>query len=71
MSNLQQENERLKTELLAAEAEIARLESGFGDLKQWAEETISIESKDSFDMGMDLACESLINRINRITGILK
>ena len=70
-SLVQQELEKLRTQAIAGAAEIARLQSGFDELKQWAEETISIDSTDIFDMGMDVVCNSLIRRINRITGVEK
>ena len=70
-NSVQQELEKLRTQAVADAAEIARLQSGFDELKQWAEETISIDSTDSFDMGMDVVCNSLIRRINRITGVEK
>ena len=69
--SVQQELEKLRTQAIADAAEIARLQSGFDELKQWAEETISIDSTDSFDMGMDVVCNSLIRIINRITGVEK
>lgn len=65
------ELERLKTTCLAQEAEIARLQAGFDELKQWAIKTINIESSDQFDAGVDITCESLIDKINRITGETK
>ena len=70
-NSVQQELEKLRTQAIADAAEIARLQSGFEELKQWAEETISIDSTDSFDMGMDVVCNSLIRIINRITGVEK
>ena len=66
-----QETERLKTELLAAEAEIARLQSALDDLKEWAQD----EKQKSLDGDLSeynnakyVMAALFVENINRITG---
>ena len=66
-----QETERLKTQLLAAEAEIARLQSALDDLKEWAQD----EKQKSLDSDLSeynnvkyVMAALFVENINRITG---
>lgn len=66
-----QETERLKTQLLAAEVEIARLQSALDDLKEWAQD----EKQKSLDSDLSeynnakyVMAALLVENINRITG---
>ena len=66
-----QETECLKTELLAAEAEIARLQSALDDLKEWAQD----EKQKSLDSDLSeynnakyVMAALFVENINRITG---
>lgn len=58
------ELERLKTTCLAQEAEIARLQAGFDELK---------EIIDSWEImteyGLMVSCGVVVSNINRITGV--
>ena len=66
-----QETERLKTQLLAAEVEIARLQSALDDLKEWAQD----EKQKSLDSDLSeynnakyVMAALFVENINRITG---
>ena len=63
-----QETERLKTQLLAAEAEIARLQSGLDELKKTCIEVLGLGISDEFERGWDCAHHSVLRRIKEITG---
>ena len=60
---------RLKTELLAAEAEIARLESGYEELRNTCESVLVGTARDDYGRGIDSALRSTLRQINRITGV--
>ena len=63
-----QETERLKTQLLAAEAEIARLQSGIDELKKTCIKVLGLGISDEFERGWDRAHHCVLRRIERITG---
>ena len=74
MNELQQQNERLKAQLVAAEAEIARLQSGFDDLKLWVESKkkwIAMGYWEGYTSEEYVDADDLIDEINRITGVEK
>lgn len=63
--------ERLKTTCLAQEAEIARLQSGFDDLKKMAfnlKTDLLRENHVEYDKGWKDCASSFYHEINRITG---
>lgn len=63
-----QENEKLRALCVAQEAEIARLQRGFDDLKAWcSNEKIKI-SNDIWSKGYSAAFSCILVEINRITG---
>ena len=64
----QQEIERLKTELLAAEAEIARLQSALDELKEWCRFQLCENDGTQWDAGWCASHRRILNEINRITG---
>ena len=67
----QQETERLKTQLLAAEAEIARLQSALDELKTTCErhnDPMWRGFANDYDKGFSDCAASLLDGINRITG---
>jgi len=66
--SVQQELEKLRAQAIADAAEIARLQSGFDDLKRWVEIQIKTGSVDDFDNGCISACQVIVDKINRITG---
>ena len=66
-----QETERLKTELLAAEVEIARLQSALDELKTTCErhnDPMWRGFANDYDKGFSDCAASLLDGINRITG---
>ena len=63
-----QETERLKTELLAAEAEIARLQSALDELKEWCRFQLCENDGTQWDAGWCASHRRILNEINRITG---
>ena len=66
-----QETERLKTELLAAEAEIARLQSALDELKTTCErhnDPMWRGFANDYDKGFSDCAASLLDGINRIIG---
>ena len=63
-----QETERLKTQLLAAEAEIARLQSALDELKKTCIEVLGLGISDGFERGWGRAHHSVLRRIEWITG---
>lgn len=66
-----QETERLKTQLLAAEAEIARLQSALDELKTTCErhnDPMWRGFANDYDKGFSDCAASLLDGINRITG---
>lgn len=63
-----QETERLKTQLLAAEAEIARLQSGLDELKKTCNDVLDLGISDEFERGWDRAHHRVLRRIKGITG---
>ena len=73
-NSVQQELEKLRAQAVADAAEIARLQSGFEELKQWAkEESESCLNGDYTDYkrGMYVMTGLFIENINRITGVEK
>ena len=67
----QQETEHLKTELLAAEAEVARLQSGLDELKKTCIEVLELGVSDEFERGWDRAHHRVLRRIEGIIGTSK
>ena len=63
-----QETECLKTELLAAEAEIARLQSALDELKKTCIEVLELGISDEFERGLGCAHHRVLRRIEGITG---
>ena len=66
-----QETERLKTQLLAAEAEIARLQNALGELKTTCErhnDPMWRGFANDYDKAFSDCAASLLYGINRITG---
>ena len=63
-----QETECLKTELLAAEAEIARLQSGLDELKKTCIGALGLGISDEFERGWGRAHHHVLRRIEGITG---
>ena len=63
-----QETERLKTELLAAEAEITRLQSALDELKEWCRFQLCENDGTQWDAGWCASHRRILNEINRITG---
>ena len=63
-----QETERLKTQLLAAEAEIARLQSALDELKEWCRFQLCENDGTQWDAGWCASHRRILNEINRITG---
>lgn len=66
MSN---ELERLKTELLAAEAEIARLESGFEELRDSTDGFENMPFGEDYSSGYETAMYIINFEVKRITGV--
>ena len=64
----QQEIERLKTQLLAAEAEVARLQSGIDELKKTCIKVLGIGISNEFERGWDRAHHRVLRTIEEITG---
>ena len=64
----QQETERLKNQLLAAEAEIARLQSALDELKEWCRFQLCENDGTQWDAGWCASHRRILNEINRITG---
>jgi hypothetical protein len=71
MVEMTQETERLKTELLAAEVEIARLQIALDELKEWAQD----EKQKSLDGDLSkynnakyVMAALFVENINRIIG---
>lgn len=62
------ELERLKTTCLAQEAEIARLQAGFDELKKLLHSKTERKMTDNFDHGYIYAIGIVLKEINRITG---
>lgn len=62
------ELERLKTTCLAQEAEIARLQAGFDELKNYASNWVKTKENSHFG-GYSSAMNDVLNKINRITGV--
>ena len=56
------ETERLRIKLQAAEAEILRLQSGYDDLRSWCNSEYG-----EYDFGYDLALDSFVEEIDKIT----
>ena len=63
-----QETERLKTQLLAAEVEIARLQSALDELKEWCRFQLCENDGTQWDAGWCASHRRILNEINRITG---
>ena len=64
-----QELEKLHTQAIADAAEIARLQSGFDELKKWIFDNEVCEEID-LGIGVNVVSTNLIiNEINRITGV--
>lgn len=68
IQNNSKELERLKTTCLAQEAEIARLQAGFDELKNTCESVLESTAHDDYGRGIDSALRSILRQINRITG---
>ena len=64
----QQETERLKSQLLAAEAEVARLQSGIDELKKTCIQVLGLGISDEFERGWDRAHHGVLRTIEEITG---
>lgn len=64
----QQETERLKTQLLAAEAEVARLQSGIDELKKTCIKVLGLGISDEFERGWDRAHHGVLRTLEEITG---
>lgn len=68
------QNERLRTQAIADAAEIARLQSGFEELKGWVEykkHSVAIGYWDGYTSEEYVDADDLIKEINRITGVEK
>ena len=63
-----QENGKLRALCVAQEAEIARLQSGFDELKNTCESVLECTARDDYGRGIDSALRSILRQINRITG---
>ena len=63
-----QETERLKTQLLAAEAEVARLQSGIDELKKTCIKVLGLGISNEFERGWGCAHRRVLQRIEGITG---
>ena len=64
-----QETERLKNQLLAAEAEIARLQSALDEIKSHIKSHLDEDyDEDDFDRGWLSAFKRINHNVNRITG---
>ena len=68
-NSVQQELEKLRTHAIAGAAEIARLQSGFDELKTSCEDAINLDIECEYDIGWRDGHRRLLNRINRITGV--
>ena len=66
--SVQQELEKLRTQAIADAAEIARLQSGFDELKRWVERE-KYDPIESFQIRYIIIADDLIQEINRITGV--
>ena len=68
--SVQQELEKLRTQAVADAAEIARLQSGFDDIKSHCELSLFIEENyDVFNQAHNQALRGVLKEINRITGV--
>ena len=64
-----QETERLKTQLLAAEAEIARLQSALDEVRKFCDGEIDdFDCESLYDQGILCGFRLVVKKINRITG---
>ena len=68
MVEMTQETECLKTELLAAEAEIARLQSALDELKKTCIKVLGLGISNEFERGWDRAHHRVLRTIEEITG---
>ena len=69
--SVQQELEKLRTQAVADASEIARLQSGFDELKEKSRVALEMPIYDDFDRGFNSASKYFANQINRITGVEK
>ena len=60
--------ERQNKQLLAAEAEIARLQSALDELKEWCRFQLCENDGTQWDAGWCASHRRILNEINRITG---
>lgn len=60
--------ERKNKQLLAAEAEIARLQSGLDELKKTCNDVLDLGVSDEFERGWDRAHHRVLRRIEGIIG---
>ena len=63
---VQQELEKLRAQAIADAAEIARLQSGFDELKEWCNNGITC---DMISIDYSQALIDMLRNINRITGV--
>jgi len=66
------QNERLRTQAIADAAEIARLQSGFDELKRWVESKkhcVAMGYWEGVTNEEYVDADDLIEEINRITGV--
>ena len=68
--SVQQELEKLRTQAIAGAAEIARLQSGFDELKQKVVANMPDQDGEFHD-GFYCALHHVVEEINRITGVEK
>ena len=72
--SVQQELEKLRTQAVADAAEIARLQSGFDELKKMAfnlKTDVLRENHVEYDKGWKDCATSFYQELNRITGVEK
>ena len=68
-NSVQQELEKLRTQAIADAAEIARLQSGFDELRKSADKMIVLDVHTDFDIGWRAANRRMLHELNRITGV--
>lgn len=65
---MSRETEHLKNQLLAAQVEIARLQSALDELKKTCIEVLGLGISDEFERGWGRAHHRVLRRIEGITG---